>query len=135
MWARWLTWFCITLLRWSDLPLRERAMLTSALLQHLEALPLRDMISYSDEGILLVNGQQLGFEKMKVLREAAIAALGNQALQLLEQQVLSVAVQRGLHQADTTEKVMFYRAAIWYGGQLAEHLQKFAQQGQELSLE
>lgn len=128
---RLLVKWALKVIQHSDLTIDERTLCTGIVLQKLEAWPLRSIIEDSDEGIL-INGKQLNIEKLKVLRESAKAALDNQALNLIGEQVVWIAIQRGLHNADTPEKLYFYRAAIWFSEQLKAHLQILAQQSPEL---
>lgn len=129
---RLLVRFALSVLKHSDLTIQERTLCTGIVLTKLEALPLHDIVTSSDEGIL-INGKQVDIEKLRVLREAAIRALDNQALNLIGEQVVWLAIQRGIHNADTPEKLYFYRAAIWFSEQMKTHLQILAQQGPELS--
>ena len=123
--------FVIWLLKWKRLTLAERNSLSTVLLDKLEALPIRDIITTSDEGIL-INGKGLSLEKLRVLREAAIAAIDNQAFNLVGDQVRWVATERLLNKVTIPEDIYFYRAAIWFIEQMRAHLQILAQQRPEL---
>lgn len=120
-------------IRRADLTIEERTLCTGVVLDKIAALPLRAIIENSDEGIL-INGKQVDIEKLRVLREHAVAALDNQALNFIAEQVVWIAVQRGIHQAKTPEDLFFYRAAIWFSEQMKIHLQILAQQSQEPTL-
>lgn len=117
-----------TLLKDKDLTMTERTLLVGFVLDKLEALPLREMIGNSSEGIL-VNGRLLDVDGLRVLRDAAKTALDNKALNFIAEQVVWIAIQRGIHNADTPDKLYFYRAAIWFSEQMKAHLQILAQQG------
>lgn len=119
------------LLKKRELTLQERTLFTGIILDKLDAYPLRAIIENSEEGIL-INGKLVDFDKLRVLRDAAKAAIENQALNLIGEQVTWIAIQRGIHNADTPEKLYFYRAAIWFSEQLKAHLQILAQQDPEL---
>ena len=118
-------------LRRSDLTIAERTACIGAVLGKLEALPIKDIITNSADGIL-INGQLPDIEKLRILRESAKSALDNQALNFIGEQVVWIAIQRGIHNADTPEKLYFYRAAIWFSEQLKAHLQILAQQNTDL---
>lgn len=117
-----------------SLTLTQRNLFTGLILDNLQALPLASIITTDGGNSILINGEPLDFEKSKMLREAAKAALSNKALQLMEQEVLVIAIQRGLHKATTPEELYFYRAAIWYGKMLFEHLGMLVNGAKELSL-
>lgn len=108
-----------------DLTLEERNKLSTLVLDKLEALPLRDIITASDEGIF-INGKQADIDTLKALRESAHAALDNRALNFIGEQVVWLAVQNAVHKGDTPEKIHFYRAAIWFSEQLKAHLRVLA---------
>lgn len=128
---RFAVWLTNWTLKRSSLTLAQRNSIVIHILDTLEALPLRDIISSSDEGIL-VNGKQVTLDKLQVLRDAATAALDNQAFNYIGEQVVWVALQRGIHNGTTPESLYFYRAAIWFGEQMKAHLQILAQQNLEL---
>lgn len=124
---RFLVKFALGVLRRSDLTVAEQTACLGAVLGKLEALPIKEIIGQTDEGIT-INGMPLTIDKIKTLRESALAALENQALNIVGEQVVWTAIQRGIHNADTPEKLYFYRAAIWFGEQLKAHLRILAQQ-------
>lgn len=115
----------------ADLTIEERTLCTGAILEKLEALPLHAIVETSDEGIL-INGKVVDIEVLRVLRESAIKALDNRAFNFIAEQVVWIAIQRGIHNGDTPEKLYFYRAAIWFSEQMKAHLQILAQQRPEL---
>lgn len=117
--------FVLWLYKSHHLTLAERNLFTSEMLDSLNALPLRDIITSSDEGIL-INGLPPDIEQVRKLRGSAIAALSNQALNYIAEQVVWVAVQNGIHKGDAPEKLYFYRAAIWFSQQMKAHLEILA---------
>lgn len=123
--------FTLWLLKGKRLTLSERNSLSTAILADIEALPLRDIITASDEGIL-VNGKPLNIDKAKVLRESALAALDNQAFNYIGEQVRYVASERVLNKVTVPEDLYFYRAAIWFVEQMRAHLQILSQHSPEL---
>lgn len=102
------------------LSLRERTRLTGAILDGLDAAPLRNLIEVRSDGVLLIEGKPIDYEKAAQLRESARAMLNNQAHVLVREQVASIAGRRGVAEGDTPEKLYFYRAALWWGGQEEE---------------
>lgn len=116
---------CLATFRCLDLTLEERNLCTDAILTGLEALPLRDIITSSTEGVL-INGKAVDIGVLRTLRDSAIQALDNRALNFIGEQVVWLAVQNAVHKGDTPEKIHFYRAAIWFNEQLRAHLQILA---------
>lgn len=129
----WSVRLLLWLLAEKRLTLAERNALSTVILERLEALPIRGIITNSDEGIL-INGQPVSVEKMRTLRESALAALDNSALNLVGDQVRWVATERLLHKVVVPEDLHYYRAALWGIEQLKAHLQTLAQVNQELPL-
>lgn len=127
----WIVWILALLLRNKRLSIAERNILSTAILERLEALPLRDIIEPSDEGIL-INGKPLNIEKARVLREAADAAIENQAFNYIGEQVRYMATERLIQKVTAPEDLYFYRAAIWFSEQMKAHLQILAQRSPEL---
>lgn len=114
------------LLSRADLPLRERQLLTSCLLDKLAARPLHDMIKHNEEGFLLVNGRTVDMETARALRESARAALDNVSLKFIREQVERVAITTSLHKATSDLDNYFGKAAIFWGQQEIEHLKLLA---------
>lgn len=109
------------LLKYKKLTTHERGLLTNQVLNSIDALPTRAIITLN-EGKIFIQGVPLDTEKNYVLREAAESALHNPALKFVHDQVLYQAVSLGVHQAQTVEQIQFSKAAIWYGQQELELL-------------
>lgn len=119
----------VKLLKWSDLDIRDRNILTTQILDSLMVLPIYDIIKISEEGSLIINNRPVDIEKARILRESAIAALSNQSLRAVHDQVLFEAVSMGVHNVDRPEQMFFARAAIWYAQHEVNILKTLAQQG------
>jgi hypothetical protein len=91
------------------------------------ALPIAAILTGSDEGIL-VNGELLDFEKARMMRDAAMRVLENQAFKLCADQVRYIAIKNGLATGLLPEDLLFYRAALWYADELKKHLALLAQE-------
>lgn len=124
----------IELIKSKDLTIQERNLCTGIILDRLEALPLASIITIDESGTTLIHGQALDIDKARMLYEAASAALDNKAEKLIDQQVLWAAITGGLHNGDSPEKLLFYRAAIWFGQQREAQLKILAQRDQEPAL-
>lgn len=98
------------------LSIESRNLLTVYLLERLGALAIRDTIEISENG-LLVNGVPLEYDAALKLREGAKAALQNQALQLVWNQVRYSAFVGSASTGTTPIDLYFFRTAIWNGEQ------------------
>ena len=119
----------VKLLQKSNLSLEDRNNLTTAVLDKLEALPLRAIIENNEEGILLVNGREVDLEKAGMLRTNAKSLLESPLHKLIHQQVAFTAITMGVHKVKTVEEMIFARAALWWGQQEISLLKLLA--GQE----
>lgn len=124
---------CLHIFRRLDLTIEERNLCTEAILDKLEALPLRDIIKSSEEGVL-INGKPADIDTLRALRDSAIAALNNTALNYCGDQVAFLATDRVIRKALTIDEAYFYRAALWFGEQLKVHLQTLSGYGQDSPL-
>lgn len=122
----------------ADLSIEDRALLTTAVLDKLVALPIRDIITVDEKKSIFVNGKPLDFEQAVQLRESARGALANHAMRLVRQQVLYAAVVAGVHKVESPAQMFFSRAAIWFGKEEEALLRMLAgedsQDGEEIAL-
>ncbi len=96
----------------SNLTLEDRSALTSALLGKLNALPIGDMIVFTENGIL-INGRTLDTEQAMSFREASVALKDNFARKVINEQVRYKAIDLGINKAQSVDTLMFSKAAIW----------------------
>ncbi len=109
-----------------ELSLEDRSLLTSLVLDKLQALTLKNIITISEDGSVIVNGKTLTSEHKILLRESARGALNNQALNLIHDQVEYTAITNGIHKANNSQQLLFSQSAIWYGQQEREWLKILA---------
>lgn len=121
-------------LKSADLTLEDRALLTTLILDKVGALPLRDLVVLNDGGSLIINGKPIDAETAKNLQTSAKAALRNQALRLIRDQVIFTAITIGVHKLEKVDQSFFARAAIWFGQQEQEYLELLAQEKAEQAL-
>lgn len=101
----------------SDLSLHDRNLLTSALINKLEALPARDIITANEQGVILVNDRPLTQEQSKVLKESALALYENSYRKVIRDCVSWKAITHGIHKSSSIEGLIFSKAAVWWGQQ------------------
>ena len=97
----------------SKFSLENRTKCTTALLNKLNFIPYIDIIKVDTKGRTVVNGRPLDLEKSKQLREHAKVMLDNPTRNLVREQVAFKAVNIGVHNGDTPEKLYFSRVALW----------------------
>ena len=105
---------------------KGRAILTAAILDSIDAVPLRSMIAIDEHRRVLVRGEPLNPEEFIQLRESARAILNNRATRLIRDQVRFVAINDGYLKSIDPETQIFYKAALWYAQSEKELLQELA---------
>lgn len=110
----------------SNLSLEESLVLSTLLMDKLGALPFVDVIDYDEDGRILVGGKAMDFEASKILREAAIQALRNKALELVHEHTAFAAVSLGVHKAESPAQMFFARAGLWMLAQQKKTLEDLA---------
>lgn len=114
------------LLKSSFLSPEKRVMLTNQVLSTIGALPLHAIITVDDAGKLHISGVPLEYEKAVSLRESASNVLNSDAWKIVHDQVLYLAVSKGVHEALNHDQILFAKAAIWYGQQERDVLKVLA---------
>lgn len=90
-------------------------MLINAILDRLAALPLRDIISITEEGLLEVNGKVLNYEEARLIKESASALRDNRTFGLIQDAVLFRALTYGVNSSTNFDQIYFSKAAVWWG--------------------
>lgn len=107
----------VLLLKSTRLSGENKMRVTNALLRNIDAVPVADIISYDQQGILLVNGRQLALEQAQSLLQSVEGLHDNYARKLIRTQVQYEAIKLGLHNGLSPDTILFAKAAIWYGEQ------------------
>ena len=103
----------VKILHWKNLKGEDKALIVTALLENIDALPLRDAIKFDADGTLLVRGRKLELEQAQALKGATEALKTNYARQLIQEQLLYEANKIALHQGLTPEMIQFAKAVVW----------------------
>lgn len=103
--------FC---LKHSRLSGEQKAFVTTALLDNLSAIPLRDIIRFDDYGVVLINGKKLEVEQALAFKESCKTMKDSFARKVIQEQVAYEAIKMGIHQGLTPDMIMFSKAALWY---------------------
>lgn len=127
MGGKWATKLAVLLLKSSRIGNEERQLLTSALLDKLGALPLRGRITMDETGQIFVNGKQMDFETAKLFHESATSMIRNFARRFVREQVIFMAIQKGVHENISPEQGLFAKAALWFYQEEEELYRQFAQ--------
>lgn len=100
-------------LKSKEISKEDRALILNTLLDSVQALPLKDLITFDVQGTLKVNGRELDPEQMIQLREGAVALEKNFAYRLIKDQTLYEAIKMGVHLSLSLDMVLMSKAAIW----------------------
>lgn len=116
--------FAIYLLRHKNLSGESKALIMSALLDSVKALPIRKVISFRTDGTILIRGKILEKTDALNLLESAQMLSRNTFRKTLHEHIDFMAIEIGVHQGLTPEMIMFSKAAIWIHEQEREILSK-----------
>lgn len=101
------------LLKRKKLSQQSRALILNTLLERVQALPLRDLITYDLEGTVRVNGKSLDKEQIIMLREGAVALEKNWAYKLIRDQLTYEAIKMGIHSSLSLDMVLMSKSVLW----------------------
>jgi len=124
--------FVAWLLSRSRISIRDRIVLTNAVLDKLAVVQSGDILTVDSSGKLAISGQPMELEFARILSESARAMLHSTARSVVRKQVEYIAVTHGIHKAETPEQMLFAKAAIWYGQEEDKLYRLLA--GEDLSL-
>ena len=110
--------FAVWMLK-KELPLKEKVKLLNAILDRLQALPLSSIISVSETGSLVINGKEIDYEEMGLLKESAKALKDNRVYGIIQDQVLFESMN-GSIASTNLEQLYFFKASVWWGKRESE---------------
>lgn len=99
----------------SRLSTENRLKLTNAILSELGTIQSSDVLTWSDAGVLHIQGREVDVEQARLLRESAKVLLNSPARNIVRKHVEFKAVTLGVQQAVSPEQMMFGKSAIWWG--------------------
>lgn len=91
----------------------SKAIVMNALLDNLDALPIRSVMTFDQYGTLRVNGKELNIEQAIAMRDGAMALLDSQVRKLINEQITFKAVEMGVHNGLNPDTILFSKAALW----------------------
>lgn len=100
-------------LKTSKITKEDKALVTTALLKNIDALPIRDIITFDDDGTILIRGRKLEIEEAQILKQGADAMIDNSTRKIIVEQMLYEANKIGLHQGLNPDMIMFAKAVVW----------------------
>lgn len=92
----------------------EHLRLLGILNRSINSFPLQDPIEVMMDGSYVLNGQKMTIEEVVKFRQGISALKDNWAFQILGDKILFDAIKQGVHFAETPEKMMFSKTAIWF---------------------
>lgn len=113
-------------LKKSNLSIEDRTALTTALLDKLNALPIGDIIYFTQNG-LMIDGKELDAEQTNAFKETCSALKDNFARKVIHEQIRHKATEMGIHQAISIETLYFSKVALWIMNEYEILLQKLSE--------
>lgn len=90
----------------------ERSQIIAALLTSINALPIRDVIKFDMNGIL-IDGKRIDAEQAMALKSGADMLRDSNIRKLIHNQIKYEAIKLGVSQGLTPDMILFSKAAIW----------------------
>lgn len=87
--------------------------LTTSILEKLNALPIRDIMTFDADGTILARGQKLATGEAMALKQGADALKSNFARKIINEQRIYEAIKIGVYNGINTEQILFAKAALW----------------------
>lgn len=103
----------------------ERHLIISKLTQAINIYPIRDAIMLQKDGAILANGMRLSFEERNAFIQSIKAIKGNNALRLLLDQIMYMAIGFGLHQGQNVEQIMYAKFGVFFVTEFRKNLELF----------
>lgn len=122
------------LLKQRNLKPLNRALILNYLLESVNVIPIKDIITYDLDGTVKVNDKNLTLEQAISLRESAVALQSNQCYRLIKEQIAYESIKIGIHMGNTLEQIIFPKAALWIQAQEIELISKIVGQVEEKSI-
>lgn len=118
----------LKLLKSKKINSEERSLILIFLLEKVNTLPIKDILTYELDGTIKVNDKNLSLEQAISLRESAVALQANQCYRLIKEQIAYEAIKIGIHMGNTLEQIIFPKAALWIQAQEIELIAKLSGQ-------
>lgn len=100
-------------LRHKKLSGEQKLIVTSALLDNLNAIPIQKIITFDQQGTVYVRGKQLSANEAIAFRESCIAMQDSFARKIINEQIKYEAISLGIHIGDSVDKIIFSKSALW----------------------
>jgi len=91
----------------------NKALILNALLEHISALPIKDIVTYDVNGTVQLNGEALEPSQLIRLKDGAEALRNNPTYKVIKDQIAYEAIKFGVHSSTTLDMVLFGKAALW----------------------
>lgn len=122
----WATKLAVMLLRSGKIGNEERQLLTTAIINRLGALPVRARITIDEANQIFIDGKKLTVETARRLHDGSKAMLNNFARKIVREQIVFMAVHKGVHENVSPEQGLFAKAALWNLQEEEELYRRFA---------
>lgn len=115
----------LKVLKNASLSQEEHLELLNIVNKQLNSFPIGEVIQTTLDGATLANGQKLTIDEVVKFRQGVSALRDNWAFQLLGDQILFDAIKWGIHNGDSTDRMMFSKTAIYFIQKFREYIKTF----------
>lgn len=111
--SNFITWLTIRSLKSKRLSGDQKGKIMAVLLNTIQAIPIKDIITFDAEGILRIHGQILAPDQVMVFRESAEGILNSYARKVINDQITYEAIKMGVYTGVNQDMILFAKAALW----------------------
>lgn len=129
--GRFIAKFALFLLKSKRLSGESKALVMSALLDNIKALPIRKVITFSPDGTIYIRGRRVEKADALTLLESAEMLQRNTFRRTLQEHIDFIAIELGVHNGLNQDMIMFSKAALWIHEQEKDILSKIVVDKQE----
>lgn len=110
---QFIVWLTIKLLKSKRITGEQKTRLMSALLENMQAIPIKDTVQFTQDNTLIVDGRKLDIEQAIVFNDSINGLKNSYARKVINAQLTYKAIQIGIHQGQTPEQIQFSKAILW----------------------
>lgn len=110
---KFIVWLTIKLLNAKRVTGEQKTRILSALIGNIYALPIRDTITFNQDRTMNIDGRKFDMEQAMQFSESVNGLKNSYARKVINAQLTFKAIQLGIHQGETPEKIQFSKAVLW----------------------
>lgn len=98
----------------NELDRQQRIVLLNYFNKEINAFPLEETIIVDASGVRLANGKSMTLEQREAFLQSAKSLASNSAFRVIADQILYMAIKKGVHDAENVDDVYFSKSAVYF---------------------